>query len=228
MPLKELEQLINSTCLERPVTVQRLVHDVLKEAIINGSLRENESIKTEEVAELFKVSRMPVREALRGLASEGLVYFEPYKGARVMATSVKEIIELAEVRIVLEKLALQHLFPLNEKKVKFMESSLESAKKELESGLSPMPVLQTINSEFHMRLFADIDQKTLLENLNNLIFKMKRYTVLLSDDIQTKSLILMEHQEIFDFCKKADMEKTCKCLEDHITNFKNRISYCLK
>lgn len=73
--------------------------------IINGVYAEGESIPEQSIAELFNVSRGPVREALRILEREGLVTIVPRKGARVTSLSKEEVAELFEIRSVLFGLA---------------------------------------------------------------------------------------------------------------------------
>lgn len=58
-----------------------------------------------KLAEMFGVSRTPIREAIRKLELEGLVVMLPRKGAYVADISKKEIMDVLEIRAALDKLA---------------------------------------------------------------------------------------------------------------------------
>jgi DNA-binding GntR family transcriptional regulator len=78
---------------------------VLRAEIIDGTLAAGTRLKEEVVAARFGVSRVPIREALLQLESEGFVSTEKYKGATVSARSERDVVELMQVRRGLEVLA---------------------------------------------------------------------------------------------------------------------------
>ena len=79
-----------------------LVTDQVRSAILAGRYRPGERLVEDRLAEDFGVSRNPVREALRSLASEGLVVLTPRRGAAVAGLSLEEAREMIEVRSNLE------------------------------------------------------------------------------------------------------------------------------
>ena len=82
----------------------KLVTDALRERILAGDLPLGERLIEGKLSEELGVSRMPVREALRELAAEGLVTIEPRRGASVTMFSDEQKRELIEVRATLEAL----------------------------------------------------------------------------------------------------------------------------
>ncbi len=82
----------------------QLVVDALRERILGGLIPPDERLVEGKLSEEFGVSRMPVREALRHLAAEGLVTIEPRRGASVTSFSPTQMRELVEVRATLEGL----------------------------------------------------------------------------------------------------------------------------
>jgi Transcriptional regulators len=84
-----------------------MVASVLREAIITGHLRGNEPLPQDEIAAQLRVSHIPVREALRQLESEGLVTYQPNRGATVSALTSEEIREIYEIRVILETAAIR-------------------------------------------------------------------------------------------------------------------------
>ena len=83
------------------------VTNAVRNAIIEGKLAPGEPLGQEYLATLFGVSRVPIRECLKQLASEGLVEVEPHKGAVVAHLSLDELDELYGIIWSLETLAVR-------------------------------------------------------------------------------------------------------------------------
>ncbi|WP_205739807.1 GntR family transcriptional regulator [Georgenia sp. SYP-B2076] len=79
----------------------------LRHAILNFELQPGQRLVERELIERLEVSRTTVREAIRELASEGLVTVVPQKGAMVSAPSVEDAKDLYEVRAALESLVVR-------------------------------------------------------------------------------------------------------------------------
>src|SRR5215471_8261327 len=93
-----------------PLTVQ--VWTGIRDDIVSGRLRPGERIVQDSVAKRFGTSRIPVREALRHLASEGLVTLAPDVGARVAKLNPGELHEVYLMREALEPIAVAASVPL--------------------------------------------------------------------------------------------------------------------
>ncbi len=81
------------------------IADAIRQDIMSGRLKAGERLPEEVIAKEHHVSRVPVREALRRLESEGFVTLMQFSGARVSETSLRDSIELMQVRRGLEVLA---------------------------------------------------------------------------------------------------------------------------
>jgi DNA-binding GntR family transcriptional regulator len=79
----------------------------IREAILDEVFQPGDRLGEVELAEKFKVSRLPVREALLALEKEGTVVISPYKGAIVKSLSAAEVLDVAELRLALISLALK-------------------------------------------------------------------------------------------------------------------------
>jgi DNA-binding GntR family transcriptional regulator len=90
-------------------TVQERVYRVLRDAIFDGSINPDEKIRQSEIAHVLGVSVTPVREALRDLAAEGLVSFDPHRGAAVRSFAFEEYEEVIEIRLALEPIRCRRL-----------------------------------------------------------------------------------------------------------------------
>lgn len=89
----------------QPRTIVQQVIETLVSAAANGLILPGDRIIEGEVASRLGVSRVPVREALRVLESQGVVLNEPYKGIRLMPVTPERIDHLIEVRVALESKA---------------------------------------------------------------------------------------------------------------------------
>ncbi len=83
-------------------TAHESVHDALRHAILSGQLAGGTRLVQAELAAQFGVSNTPVREAMRQLATEGMIRFDPYRGAVVHSPDLLEVLEVYEIRLLLE------------------------------------------------------------------------------------------------------------------------------
>jgi len=89
-------------------SAQNLAYTLIRDRIRSGRLTGGSRVVAEEIATELAISRMPVREAIRQLDSEGLLTIRPNRGAVVVELNAEELVELFEMRAVLEGLAARH------------------------------------------------------------------------------------------------------------------------
>src|SRR5919109_2688492 len=92
-------------------TTQELVFEFLRDAILSGRLRDGSHLIQDKIANELNVSRVPVREALLQLESEGLVRMEAHRGATVVWLSPEEVAEIFEIRALLVTGAVHLVVP---------------------------------------------------------------------------------------------------------------------
>lgn len=78
------------------------VYELIREDIISGRLNPNERLKVAELADRYKTSTNPVREALQQLRGEGFVVMEPNRGARVMPIDENFVRDIIEIEVLIE------------------------------------------------------------------------------------------------------------------------------
>jgi DNA-binding GntR family transcriptional regulator len=88
-------------------TAHEFVLDTLRRAILSGRLTGGTRLVQSEIAARLNVSTTPVREALRDLAADGLIRFDPHRGGIVTIIDGQEFQEIYEIRKLLEPLALR-------------------------------------------------------------------------------------------------------------------------
>jgi len=95
----------------RRVTAQDAVLSGLRTDILTGDLGPGDQIVQEVLAERYGVSRVPLREALKMLESEGQVVYHPHRGYFVAELSVADLLEVYRLRTLLEEEAIRAAVP---------------------------------------------------------------------------------------------------------------------
>ncbi|KMO75439.1 putative HTH-type transcriptional regulator YjjM [Mycolicibacterium chlorophenolicum] len=95
-----------------PATLVEVAGHRLRDAILSGQLVPGQKIVEEQLCADLGISRAPLREALRLLAQQGLVEHLPRRGSRVADWSPTDILQLFELRHVLERHAIETALPL--------------------------------------------------------------------------------------------------------------------
>jgi len=133
-------------------TITDQVTEDLRARILSGDFPAGFQLRQDAIAGEYNVSRIPVREALQRLDAEGLVTFQPHKGAIVSQLSLDEIEELFEVRKLLECELLRHAVPrLTPADLKSVEDILLVYDEAFRSG--DVAKWGELNREFHDRLY---------------------------------------------------------------------------
>jgi DNA-binding GntR family transcriptional regulator len=145
----------------------RLLSDQMRKRILDGRLQPGARLVEGRISVEFDVSRIPVREAIRQLAAEGLVTIEPRRGASVSRFSVQQVQDLVEVRANLEalnaKLAAQRKDPgLRER----MVSLLDEGDRLVEQ--TDLTALTQLNQSFHNTLASAAGNSVLQEVMRSL------------------------------------------------------------
>jgi DNA-binding GntR family transcriptional regulator len=148
-------------------SLSRVVSEQIRGRILDGSLKPGERLVEDRLSAELGVSRVPVREALRGLSVEGLVTLLPRRGATVVEITPETVAELVEVRALLEglnaKLAAQRHDP---EIVGQLEDTLARGDRAAKAGTAEE--LARLNAEFHERLAVASRNSVLSEVMRGL------------------------------------------------------------
>ena len=121
----------------------------IREEIRSGALKPGARLTENELAERLSISRTPVRDAIRRLESEGLVEHQPRTGAVVRRLEYSEMMELYEMRMVLEATAAR-LAARVASSVELEE--LQSINVDMKASIGDAIALVRLNRQFHARL----------------------------------------------------------------------------
>jgi len=184
----------------------------LRQAIIDGELGPGESLRQENLAKHYAVSRIPVREALRQLGSEGWIVLQRNRGARVSPLSVEEVREIYEIRASLEVTALRLAAP------RHTPQSLQQAAAMLRISRSERDHSLYVqhNREFHLALYAPAGRPRLVAMIDSLHSQGERYLRLKLDMPAYKHQSDDEHEAILKALRAGKVERAVQILQPHM------------
>ena len=198
----------------------------LREQIMNGTLQPQEKLVEADIAGTLGTSRGPVRDALKHLAIEGLVDYQPNKGCTVALLSPKDAYEVFFLRGNLEKLALQkggcHI---NDQGIFIMETALEEMQMLADTGNTLMEV--NADERFHRQivLSGQIDRLVqmweLLSPLNGAMFLTVQATNRKIPGYVRN--LASPHKRILEFIRQGDLSGACQALDNHYIRTGERI-----
>lgn len=210
----DLETASDSAIPRQSLTVA--VADKLRDQIIRGEIPEGAQLRQDAIATQYRVSRIPVREALRQLDAEGLIAIVPNRGAVVPALSPDDVEELFSIRALLEPEVLKLSIPhLTEDDFSQAEEVLQQYVQELrrEEHVSSWG---RMNWQFHSILYSRANQPRFLAIIRNVNNSGERYTRLQLYLTHGMKRANEEHHQILELCRERDIAAACKLLRQHI------------
>lgn len=197
-------------------TRAQLVADDLRRRILGGEFKGGTQLRQDALAKDYDVSRIPVREALLTLESEGLVEFHAHRGAFTTELSVPKIRELFELRILLESYILRHaISKLTESDLKKAEDILHKYDQALDSG-GEIDNWSEYNYAFHLALYEPAELPETISLISQLNTKSDRYIrmqLLYTQEIEKAE---REHHTLLDLARQGEADQACELLKTHI------------
>lgn len=207
----------NNLKIEGYELLSQKVYRALKTEIIKGSLKPGTKLLEGKIAKQMKVSRTPIREALRELAAEGFVKISPNQGVVVSNASVEDVQEVLQIRGVLEGLAARLATKMiSEEEIK----ELEKYQKQMEYYTKKDDVLafSEMDAEFHELILNICSNNRLIQIRKNLSDQAHRYRIRSLGVPGRLKYSLKEHQEILKALKRKDSEQADRLSQKHIEN----------
>lgn len=191
------------------------IADELRQAILTGELSPGERIRQEELAEQFGASRIPVREALRILVTDGLVNMVSNSGAWVSSLTQDECSEQYQIRERLEPLLLRYNLPLlTAEDLARATDLVESMKK-----APDLEAFMRLDREFHWITYSRVQTTTLtnlIERLWNTTQPYRRVFMQLVRSEGGIEVTHLEHELLLEAIKRGDSEEAESILRGHI------------
>lgn len=194
------------------LSAQEEAYQYLLNAIRMGELQPGQRIVAEDVAEVLDMSRMPIREALRRLSTEGLVAMRANRGAVVKKLSKDEVQEIFEMRAALEALAaakaVKKASAADIHELEFLLSRLESVK-------SDMSLWITAHREFHEKISAISQAPRLLAQISSLHALIEPLMRIWIEKAPGSKNVNSVHQEILRVMKSGDAQAMEQLIKKH-------------
>ena len=197
-------------------TYERIKHD-----IIFGDLAPGAKLKLDALKTRYSASVSTLRETLNRLSSDGFVAAEEQRGFFVTPVSRDDLIEIANLRVLLECHALRQSVENGDTD---WEGDLVAAhhklhlmeRKMLTGDESKKEMWKRYDWEFHLALIRACNSKNLL-GLHAVIYdKYLRYQMLILTYRGQEAV--QEHKDIFEAALARDSASAANCLEQHILN----------
>jgi DNA-binding GntR family transcriptional regulator len=203
---------VRATNLGSMPSPTEVIFEALREAIVDGSLQDGDTLRQDQIAGMFNVSRIPVREALARLEEQGLVTTQRHKGAVVSSLSLDEITDLFEFRALIESEAVRQA--VRQIRPETLEEASRHATdfaQETDSGR-----WARLNRLFHSTLYRDCNRPYHLQTINKALDKIGRYLraqLVLTDGIARAR---REHAGILQAAIDRDADRAAELTRAHI------------
>ena len=197
------------------VTLAGHAEKVLRELIFSGELRPGERIYADEEAEKLGMSLIPVREALRSLASRGMVEAIPQRGFRVRPADREDFAETYQLRLMLDPFAARLAVPrMTDSTLEEMDRALDALARTIRSG--DVSDYDTDHRAFHFSIYNQCGSRWLLDIQSMLWENSLRYQRLSTGLRGTPEERVAEHQAIADACHVGDADIVADLVYQHL------------
>jgi DNA-binding GntR family transcriptional regulator len=194
----------------------------LMAAIKAGEFRPGDRLREVDIAERFSLSRTPIREALRRLEAERIIEHSPRIGAVIRTLDQTEVVELYEMRLVLERTAAE----MAAKHAMEAEvDALGALNEQIAQAVQDPSRAAAINQQFHLSIYLAARNRFLLESaraLNNALLLLGPTT--LADEARINTVV-QQHNQIIGAISRGDIDAAGVAAEAHLqTSLRHRLS----
>ena len=203
-------------------TIRSQVYQAIREQIISGAYPPGFWLQEQEIAATLKVSRSPVREALRQIVSDGLADEIPNKGVFVRRLTARDVDELCELRVLIEGYAIRTGYAQCGDAQRAQLESLLKAMEQAHARDDEEQYIQ-LDSQMHMLFVEQCGNRLIQDMYKRAYWMVQRFRVysLKSKDRFQKSL--SEHQHIVSCILNGDCEGAVQYDKTHLEQAKETI-----
>lgn len=215
-----------SRSLARHPSLFEQTYQLLRTAILSGDLSAGARLIETQLAELFQVSRTPIREAIRQLQRDRLVTADANGWLRVATISQTDAIQLYDCRIALEQLsvagACQHATEID---LEALQQMVLQAEKAVQGKPSHLLDFQRLDQDyqFHRRLAESSGNQWLVHVLDNVFDKMALLRLQTTRSNPAVLETCTEHRRINDAVQARDSDAAIAAIRYHLSASKQRV-----
>jgi DNA-binding GntR family transcriptional regulator len=195
------------------VTLSDEIFHVLAGEILSGAVRPGERLDEPSICRKFKVSRTPIREALRRLSGTGLVEITPRKGVTVVRIDAEQLNEMFEALAELEglcaKLAAVRMTTLEKKRLELVNAGRQRRIADGEKDFAKL------NNEFHELIYLGAHNSSIAATTRNFRQRLAPFRALQFVPGHTEHS-LDEHDLIVSAIASGDSDRAYATMRDHV------------
>lgn len=209
----------------RPTTLAERIVEAIVRAAAEAHFLPGDKLVETDIARSLNVSRIPVREALRILESQGIAVNEPYKGMRLMHVDQNRIRQLLAVRTALEQLAAHEALPIlraDPGAATGMETALAAMRHAVQDD--DHYTMANQDTCFHRALCKLAGNQVLIQAWEPL---SRQLTIIFGLSALQRPLpkILSEHEKLLATLKRGKPEEIDRALEFHLVDMNNEVDF---
>ncbi|MGN6666239.1 MAG: GntR family transcriptional regulator [Trinickia sp.] len=207
------------------LTATQFAADRIRESILSGALKPGDRLQQHALAALYGVSHVPLREALRGLESEGFISISPRRGAFVQPLTQEDARDIFELRALTECRALQLSAPnLKARHIAVLREICQEAdgiaevteRIDGDRRLALLNEWNDVNARLHRVLYGECDRPRLLALIETLWKNTSRYIMLLRHRGGYFGVSKAEHRQMVEAVSEGRTDDAVALLNEHI------------
>lgn len=201
---------------QKVVSLRHKITEEIRQAIFEGKLKPGDRIRETEISKQMGVSRGPIREAMRVLEQEGLLFSHPYKETTVAEFSKEEVIEvLIPIRLTIELFAIRKgLSQMAKEDVERLAGFVQDMKEGAQEG----NLIKVVDSDlsFHEYIVHMSNVNNLMNIWSSIYNRMRIHFLVQGRMYSDLNEVWSEHDEILRAFKERTVEKACLEMTKHI------------
>ncbi len=195
----------------------------LEQEILNGVRQPGDVLTELGLCEKYKVSRTPVREAMRRLETAGLIAVQPNRSAVVAGVSAQDMLDIYEIRMRIEGLAARwSALRITEPELQALAKILDL--QEFYTAKAKPEKLHQLDTDFHHALYSDCGSPMLTDTLTALHRRQQRFRRTSLSDAARAARSLAEHRAIYEALAAHDGEAAESLTVQHICHARDRLA----
>ena len=199
-------------------TISEQISAQLAEDIITGNIKPGEKLEEQTIAERFKVSRTPVRDAFKQLISTGLIESKPHRGVTVINMEIEQLSELfealGEIEALCARLSAQRMTAVERMK---LENLHKSSLKDLKT--TDIRSYSDINEQIHFAIHEGSHNAALAGVARDLWRRLSPFRrSVFFQRANRMSDSSHEHDELIRAILEADLDTAQKSMRNHVAN----------
>lgn len=197
-------------------TLEDFAYSTIREAILSGELKPGERILLKDLEATYRISRTPIRQALRRLSERGYVTLQPHSSMRVRPLSLEEVNELYTLRGAIEPIAIAEGMRRADDSVIALLDSLLSEMHVATEGEDPVTLI-ALNTRFHRSMYEPSGMPHLLSMYDRLVGICERYQwTQVNAPISELRVDRRQHREILDAYRGGDEDRAIELVQIHL------------